>query len=397
MSQNIADRTSGAASVDGVPGPADKSAAERPDDRPRVLLRITEQLAAPSVSAGVAEFHRALLGYQPSELLSQPALAAELDVGDVKILGASWATVHALRARGLDGWHAADGLDPLRGRFAGVTVAAATDGNHGRALAHVARLLDLAAQIYVPAWLSADRVDGIRSEGASVVVIDGDYDVAVARCAEDSERAGWVLVSDTSWPGYEETPAAVIDGYATILNEIDRQREELRRGQPDVVVVPIGVGAFAAAVVRHYASAPNRPRILGVEPTGAACVMASLAAGARLALPGPHHSVMAGLNCGTPSYVAWPTLQAGLDAVVVVDDNEALDGVRRFADLGLAVGECSGAVLAAARLLTTGPHAPALRTHLAVDEQSSIVLLATEGVTDPTRHAAALGAATDAS
>src|SRR5262249_6346151 len=124
-------------------------------------------------------------------------------------------------------------------------------------------------------------------------------------------------------------------------------------------------------------------RIVGVEPEAAACVMASLAAGRRVMVPGPHDSIMAGLNCGTPSLVAWPYLRGGLDAVIAVDDAQARLGVDALAAAGVRVGECSGAAVAGARELLTGPHAGIHRRRLALPDDASVLLFATEGVTDP--------------
>jgi len=137
----------------------------------------------------------------------------------------------------------------LRG-LGGFTLAAATDGNHGRAVARVARLLGYRAHILVPRNTVPARIEAIAGEGAQTTVVDGTYDDAVAVSA--SLAADDVLViSDTSWPGYVDTPAHVIDGYATIFAEVDQQ---LGAAAPDVVVVQMGVGALAAAVVAHYAN-----------------------------------------------------------------------------------------------------------------------------------------------
>lgn len=342
-------------------------------------------------------FHQAIPGYQPTPLESLPELAARFGVRQVdlkletdrfglpsfKIMGASWAVVQALGDHLPPGWQPEHGLAPLAGTLPALTLVAATDGNHGRALAWVGRHLGLPVRIFVPDALSNARIATIEDEGAEVVRVAGTYDDAVARSAADAERRGTVLVSDTSWPGYERVPTAVIDGYATILLEVEDQRARRGFSVPDLVFVQLGVGAFAAAVIRHFRRLPGRtPRIVGVEPTNAACVMASLAAGRRVTVPGPHKSVMAGLNCGTPSFVAWPLLTHGLDAVMAIDDELAIDGVRTLAGLGLAVGECSGVVVTAARELLAGVHSDAYRERLGIPNDASVLLFATEGVTD---------------
>ena len=374
----------------------------------RVLYRPT-----PPVGAGgeptrePRAFHAALAGSAPTPLLDQSALARELEVAHVdikletdrlglpsfKIMGASWATIEALRPLLPAGWRPADGLAPLVGALpADLVLVAATDGNHGRALARVARLLGVRARIFVPDVLSDARVEKIAEEGAEVVRVDGTYDEAVVRSAQEGERDGHVLVSDTSWPGYERIPSAVVDGYSTILWEAEEQLTALGRPVPDLVLVQLGVGAFGAAVVRHFRRPGVRaPRIVGVEPTHAACVMASLAADRIVTVPGPHDSAMAGLNCGTPSLIAWPVLRDGLDAVIAIDDEPALDEVRRLAGDGLAVGECSGVVVAAARELLAGPDAALHRALLGVPASASVLLFATEGVTDAEAFARLVG------
>jgi diaminopropionate ammonia-lyase len=281
----------------------------------------------------------------------------------------------------------------LAGRLPRLTLIAATDGNHGRALARTANLLGLRSCIYVPESLDETRIASIAAEGAEIVRVPGTYDDAVARSAKEADRDGYVLVSDTSWRGYEQVPAAVVDGYSTILREIDEQQAASGQPAPDLVLVQLGVGSFGAAVIRHF-QRPGRstaPRIVGVEPTRAACVMASLAAGRRVTVPGPHDSIMAGLNCGTPSLVAWPWLHGGLDAVIAIHDQQALDGARRLAAGGLAVGECSGAAVAGAYELLAGPDAGIHRQKLGIGQDSSVLLFATEGVTgDPSSAAASI-------
>jgi diaminopropionate ammonia-lyase len=106
----------------------------------------------------------------------------------------------------------------------------------------------------------------------------------------------------------------------------------------------VTVGALAAATVRHFRrpGPSERPRLIGVEPATAACVLVSLRAGRLTAVPGPHESIMAGLNCDSPSYVAWPYLSAGIDGAVAIDDDRARDAMRRLAAIGVVSGE-SGA------------------------------------------------------
>ena len=337
---------------------------------------LTNPLRDPALEASdrnaPLHFHRGLPGYALTRLVEAPELASDWGVGSVllkfeeerfglpafKFLGVSWAAERLLGDPPHDGDR---------------HLVAATDGNHGRAVARVARMSGLGATILVPAGTARARIDAIEGEGATVEVIDGSYDDAVRRSAEMADSLRLVL-SDTSWPGYEEVPRSVIEGYATIFHEIDEQGQ----GAPiDLAVVPIGVGALAAAAVRHLA---GRARLVGVEPTAAACMLQSVRAGHITEVPGPHGSIMAGLNAGLPSMVAWPLVSAGFDVFCAAEDELAVEGMRRLAKLGLAAGECSGGALgAAARLLAD----PAAREALAVGASTTVLVLLTEGVTDP--------------
>lgn len=351
-------------------------------------------------------FHRSFPAYEKTALHAWPALAEELEVRQVyvkdessrlglpsfKIMGASWAVACALAEKVPDLFEGPPRLDNLRREaLPDLTLLAATDGNHGHAVARLATLLGIGARILVPSNLSRERVAAIEAEGADVEIVDGTYDDAVRQSAREADEDR-LLISDTSWPGYETTPRRVIEGYSTILREVDEDLapEGVR---PDLVFVQMGVGAFAAAVTRHYRSRADArtPRIVGVEPLHAACVMASLAAGEVVEIPGPHDSIMAGLNCGTPSMLAWPVLQRGLDAVVAIDDDAARDAMLRFDRAGMVAGECAAAGPAGAIELLLGPDAPEHRRRLSVHASTVILLFLTEGATDPTDYRAVVG------
>ncbi|HEV2745265.1 MAG TPA: diaminopropionate ammonia-lyase [Rubrobacter sp.] len=346
------------------------------------------------------EFHRRLPDYAVTPLVDAPDLADRLGVGKVwvkdeswrlglpafKILGASWAVYKALEAHSggvIGGWDDLDGLKERLSPLLPLTLAAATDGNHGRAVARMAKLLGLEARIFVPADMVPARVEAIESEGAEVTVVHGTYDEAVARSAEEAnERC--LVISDTSWPGYVDVPTWVVEGYSTILGEISD--ELARRGEegPTLGVAQIGVGAFAAAVARHFRSpdVSPRPKMLGVEPTRAACMLASVEAGKIVHLPGPHVSIMAGLNCGAPSVVAWPTVSQGVDVFVAVDDEWSRRAMRALAGSGIVAGE-TGAAGLAGLLALMEESGEATRGPLGISRETRVLLFNCEGATDP--------------
>jgi diaminopropionate ammonia-lyase len=347
------------------------------------------------------DVHRRLPGYAPTPLVECRDVEKDLGLGEVwvkdessrlglpsfKILGASYAVYRALGERlgGIGDW---DGIEDLRGRVAPLrplTLVAATDGNHGRAVARMARLLGLGASVYVPAGTAAARIAAIEGEGATVAVVDGDYDAAIRRSAEDA-GPHHMVISDTSWEGYERVPAWVIAGYTTIFAEV---AETL--GEPDLVVIPVGVGALAAATIHHFRQ--GHAKILGVEPAGAACVQASLRAGEPTTVPGPHSSIMAGLNCGTPSLIAWPRLRRGLDAVVAIADDRARDAMRTLAAEGVVSGETGAAALGGLYAVLTGPDGPRTREQWGLGAGSRVLVLSTEGATDPDAYDEVVGRA----
>jgi diaminopropionate ammonia-lyase len=326
---------------------------------------------APRGSDEIRRFHETLPNYYVTPLVPLPTIAARLGLGSVlvkdeslrlglpafKMLGASWAVHRALRSESRD-----------RPRL--IT---ATDGNHGRAVARMAALLDLPATIVVPHGVSERAIELIEKEGADVRVLDAPYDEAVRQAAaltDDDPHA--LLIQDTSWPGYEAVPQWIVDGYATLFDEAAEQAATLGAGI-DLLVVPAGVGSLAHAAVLFARSLPDC-RVVTVEPVVAGCLQASLAAGAPFTVPTGETS-MAGLNCGTPSYLAWPDLQRGLAGAVVVDDAATADAVAELKALGVDSGPCGAASLAALRILATEP----ARSSLRLDPESSIVLLNTEG------------------
>ena len=339
---------------------------------------------------GVArEFHRSMPGYRPTPLTEIPELAAELSVAAVlikdesarlglpafKILGASWAVNCALSQRsGFD--TPAANLTELGERAGAITLVTATDGNHGRALARVAALLGLPARIFVPAGTSRDTIDAISSEGAQVVQTDLIYDEVVwAAASSTAGHRNDLLVQDTAWPGYEQIPQWIADGYGTLFQEID---EQLHGRVADLVAVPTGVGSLLQAALQHYRQ-PNlteRPAILAIEPVTAACVTASVAAGRPISVDTSEPTIMAGLNCGSVSIIAWPAIRDGLDAGVTVTDSQAIAAMHWLNELGISAGPCGGAALAGVReALDDADH----RASLGITTHSVLVLISTDG------------------
>jgi diaminopropionate ammonia-lyase len=177
-----------------------------------------------------------------------------------------------------------------------------------------------------------------------------------------------------------------VDGYSTLFAEVDEQlaaagaTRTAGTASPALVAIPAGVGSLAQAAITHYRSRPGSgpTSLLTVEPGSAAGILASLVRG-ELGTVATGETIMSGLNCGTPSRLAWPYLRDGLDAAVAVANSAAAVAARDLAGYGIPAGPCGGASLAGVRAALTGEGAQARRAALALDDGATVVLLSTEG------------------
>lgn len=345
---------------------------------------------SPKAPVDARAFHRGIPGYAATRLVSVPSIAEELGVAHVlvkeeslriglpafKILGASYAIARALSAR--LGSDEALPLDELRERL-DVEIIAATDGNHGRAVAHVARLVGVPSRIYVPSGITEAAKQAIVSEGAELIVMEEPYDdvVKFAAAAASVHGSSALLVQDSSWPGYVTVPGWIVDGYSTLFIEVDEQLAALGLPPATLVTAPTGVGALAEAALDHYRRGEHRPTVLVVEPDTAACVMESLHAGQTVEVT-TENSIMKGLNCGVVSPGAWPTLRDGTDAAVLVTDRQSAEAVRDLQSLGIDSGPCGASSLAAVRVVCANTE---WRAEAGIDADSVLVLLSTESLT----------------
>lgn len=314
-------------------------------------------------------------------------LASELGVGDIllkdesarfglpsfKILGVSYAVGQLLR----------------EGRLVKDSVLiCASEGNHGRAVARVAAENKLAAKVYVAANTSPARIKAIESEGAEVVMVDGNYDDAVRQAARDAEHHGWQLISDTSWAGYEEIPRRIMSGYTRLMTEAETQWTP--EPPPDVMFVQAGVGGLACAVASWlcWRYGAKRPFMIVCEPSSAACLLESSRAGMPIALRGPFDTIMAGLRCGEVSPLAWTVLSTAADAFLSIDDEQCALAMRvlahpRDSDPIVAAGASGACGLAALLAVFQDETLRPLREASGLNKRSRIFVINTEGATDP--------------
>jgi diaminopropionate ammonia-lyase len=328
-----------------------------------------ETVAPPATEP--APFHAGLPGYHPTPLRELPSVADELGAGAValkdesrrlglpafKILGASWAVERSLRQH------------PQAH-----TLLAGSAGNHGRAIAHLAAQRGLNCRIFLPSSASPARRDAIAGEGAEVIVVAGGFDDAIALAAAEAQDPGQIEIADA---GTSQAAHWVIDGYSTLFGEIGSQQAF------DLILVPVGVGALAAAAARF--ATDTSAKVIGVEPATAACLTASLAVGTPISVATPG-TTMACLDCASVSLAAWDSLRAGLHGTITVTDLEVHASMRELAAAGLAIGDCGAATLAALRALASSPACAALREAVSFGGTTRVLLLATEGPTDPAAY-----------
>ena len=357
------------------------------EQQARVLSRATRDAARQAITNWPA--------YAPTPLVDLPQLASRLGIGGLRIkyeggrfglgsfkaLGGAYGVLRVLArrtGRTMDDIMAGRARDEA----SAVTVCCATDGNHGRAVAWGAGLAGVRCVIYLHDHVSQGREDAIAAYGADIVRVPGTYDDSVLKAAEDADRRGWIVLSDTSWPGYDDIPSWVMQGYTMIMTEA---MEQMVARWPSHVFIQAGVGGLAAAVAgplwEDWGSA--RPLTAVVEPHEADCVYQSAAHGRPTAGSGSLDTVMACLSAGTMSTLAWNILEYGVDAFVTIADSyspQAMTILANDADVPLVVGESGAAGLAGLlAALEDGDVGEALGLHRASD----VFLVASEGATDP--------------
>jgi diaminopropionate ammonia-lyase len=355
-------------------------------------------------------FHSQIPGYKMSPLRSLPNLAAMFSVGGIwtkdessrlelnsfKVLGGSFALYRFLQQKlgivGEDTPFSYLASDAVKAKVGPITFASATDGNHGRGIAWAAQKLGFKCVIYVHSETSARRIDAIKSNGATVVVIDGNYDDAVRQVAVDAAKNGWTIISDTSWDNYTQIPTWIMQGYLTMLAEAQEQFSGQGLVKPTHVFVQAGVGALAASVIGFYHAlfGQDAPKCIVVEPDKAACLFESAKAddGKPHTVVGALDTIMAGLACGDPSPMAWEVLKEDADAFVTVPDFIAAKGMRMYAtplkgDPFIISGESGAVTLGAFASIMEDAQLAELRKELQLDKDSQVLFINTEGNTDP--------------
>ncbi len=365
-------------------------------------------------NSDMESFHKSLDGYDSTPFIALPKATSSLKINGIfvkdesvrfgikafKALGASYAIFRVLKTIWEDKFGTVfdcqsfkdkEKLDRL-GKF---TFCAASDGNHGRAVAWTAKMLKQNSVIFMPSETVKARIENIESENGKVIIVDGTYDDCVRVASDEAKKNGWYEIADTAYPGYTDIPAWVLNGYSTIFKEMGNKLSENKIGANDFIFLQAGVGAFAAAgtyfIVKTYGE--KRPKIVIVEPTEASCFLDSIKenSGNPIKAIGKMETIMAGLNCGIPSLVAWPIIRDSADLFISITDNYAKDAMRRYASEGIVSGESGASGLAGLIALMKDKRLKDAKEKIGIGKNSKVILINTEGDTDPENYKKIIG------
>lgn len=340
-------------------------------------------------------------GYKPTPLYHLADLAKQLGVGDIlykdeaprfglcsfKALGGAYAGLRVIQREiskrlGRDVSSEEIRSGALADEIVKITLTSATDGNHGRSLAWGAQMFGAACRIYIHEFVSEGRAQAMRDYGADVLRVNADYDETVRVTRRESEENDWFVVSDTSWEGYTQPPTDVMAGYGVMVDEICTEISDA----PTHLFIQAGVGGLAAAVTaRLRQKMGDATRVIAVEPEVAACLFASGKTGQATSVPIREETLMAGLSCGQPSELAWKILNEEVGDFLTVPESIVGPAMRLAAspvgnDPRIEAGESAICGLAA---LVMAAQCPDFREKLGLDHNSKVLLIGSEGATDP--------------
>jgi len=279
-----------------------------------------------------------------------------------------------------------------REKLKDLVFAAATDGNHGRGVAWTASKLGIKSMIYVHKNTAKARIKTIQNYGATVKIIDGTYDEAVEQVAIDAQKNNWQIIADTAWEGYEKIPAWIMQGYSTMYLEIQEQLAAIGIIKPTHIFVQAGVGSLAASVVNYYHDlfGDDTPTTIIVEPDNANCIYQSAIKNEEesVNVEIEKNTIMAGLECGSPNPIAWDILRSQADYFFSCPDYVATKGMRVYAmplqgDPMIVSGESGAVTLGALMFIMKQKNLENLKNELNLDADSQVLLINTEGNTDP--------------
>lgn len=360
------------------------------------------------------EFHKSFPQYSVTPLQKLSALASYLGVKGIyckdesyrfglnafKVLGGSYAMGRYIaKELGRDISELPYNVlssDKLREEFGQATFFTATDGNHGRGVAWAANRLGQKAVVRMPKGTTRTRFDNIAKEGAEVTIEEMNYDDCVRMAAAEAAKTEHgIIVQDTAWDDYEEIPSWIMQGYGTLVLEADKQLKENGVERPTHVFVQAGVGSLAGAVVGYFAHKykENPPVMIVCEASAADCLYRSAAQadGNLVNVTGDLQTIMAGLACGEGNTIGWDILKNHVTVFASCPDWMSAKATRIYAnplesDPHIVSGESGSVPLGLVYTALHDEDAKDLKEALKLDENSNILVISTEGDTDPIRY-----------
>ena len=342
--------------------------------------------------------------YNPTSLVSLKNMAASFGIeniyykdeskrfnlGSFKALGGAYGVMQYLRNKIREKINADVSTEDIRcEKYIHLTqdlvVTTATDGNHGRSVAYGASLFGCKCKIFIHSEVSEGRKDAMEKFGAEVIRVKGNYDDSLRECINKAKKNHWQVISDTSYEGYTEYPRFIMAGYTVLAREIVNQLS--KKSIPTHIFLQAGVGGFAAAMCTIFLNewGGQNIKIIVVEPNYAPCLIESAIDGEPKVFDIKKETIMTGLSCGEPSILAWEILSECTDLFMTISDDKIPELMRIMAngyenDIGVEAGECSVSGLAALVALKDNK---CLVNKLDINDKSRVLLIGTEGATDP--------------
>ena len=263
-----------------------------------------------------------------------------------------------------------------------MVISTATAGNHGRSVAWGSKKLGLKCKIFISEYVSEFRAKIMRSFGADVIRVKGNYDASLKECIKQSKQNNWQIVQDVAWQDYKLVPKLTMAGYSVMMKEIS---EQINNEQISHVILQAGVGGMAAAMVAGIARyLDNVPKIIVVEPDGAACVLESIKAGELKKISIKKESLMGGMSCDEVSLVPWEILKNSVSYCITVSDDYISKTIKflancKFSDEKIVGGECSTPGIIS---LTGLCNDSKIKNEINLNENSNVLLFGCEGDAD---------------
>ena len=263
-----------------------------------------------------------------------------------------------------------------------IIISTATAGNHGRSVAWGSKKLGLKCKIFISEYVSEFRAKVMRSFGANVIRVKGNYDNSLKECIKQSKQNNWQIVQDVAWEDYKLVPKLTMAGYSVMMKEIS---EQINNEKISHIILQAGVGGMAAAMIAGIARyLDNVPTIIVVEPENAACVLESIKADKVEKISIKKESLMGGMSCDEVSLVPWEILKNSVSHCVTVSDNYISKTVKslancEFSDNGIVGGECSTPGIIS---LIGMSNDLKIKKKINLNESSNILLFGCEGDAD---------------